>query len=181
MSSAETPDGACTIAPYANCSRTLAPRAPRGYFGVLSAGRLVVSVTLVISSMSDRAEGNNAYCVLHLPVSSPGNDTCLKSGRISSAARAFVRVPSLSLQHCRSPICDCCNAGSSFASRARGRGVATLRVQTTTVARSSLPDLFMITSAPNSLVRRLRAPGYLILGTAMVFPLVDWLVPILGA
>ena len=37
----------------------------------------------------------------------------------------------------------------------------------------------MITSAPNSLVRRLRAPGYLVLGTAMVFPLVDWLVPVL--
>jgi hypothetical protein len=38
----------------------------------------------------------------------------------------------------------------------------------------------MITAAaPNALVRRLRAPGYLILGIAMVFPLLDLLVSVL--
>lgn len=37
----------------------------------------------------------------------------------------------------------------------------------------------MISSAPNSLVRRLRAPGYVILCTTMVFPLLDWLVPLI--
>ena len=37
----------------------------------------------------------------------------------------------------------------------------------------------MISSAPNSLVRHLRAPGYLILGIAMVLPLMDLLVSVM--
>ena len=37
----------------------------------------------------------------------------------------------------------------------------------------------LIAAAPNALVRRLRAPGYVILGIAMVFPLLDLLVSVM--
>ena len=47
-------------------------------------------------------------------------------------------------------------------------------------ALPSLCDFLMITAAaPNALVRRLRAPGYLILGIAMVLPLLDLLVSVM--